>query len=294
MNQGVIMLTKQVLVILCLAFITGCASRTAGWMQGGDQIKLSEQETKSLKSEAMKAWEQRHEKASLEKALAAFEKLSQSTRDNFEYLTYLTRGYYFLADAHYKDVDQKKKYWEMGTSYGEKALATNPDFSKAMQEGGKVEDHLDKLGKKEVPAMYWTAANLGKWAKNSGIATTLKYKNRIRTLVATVEKLQEDYFFAAAHRYWGSYYAVAPSFAGGSMPKSKESYEKSIKLAPGYLGTKVLYASLYMTKKGDKDGFKRLLNDVINAKLKKDAIYSENVVEQRKAKDMLKNMNEMF
>ena len=73
----------------------------------------------------------------------------------------------------------KKKYWEMGTSYGEKAMATNSAFAKAMKNEGKVEDHLDKLGKREVGAMYWTAANLGKWAKNSGIATTLKYKNRI-------------------------------------------------------------------------------------------------------------------
>lgn len=288
------MKTTLIASILCAFLFTSCASRTAGWLKSSDKISLSAKESKELKDSAMQAWSKRHEKASLEKALAEFEKLAKSTDDNFDYLTYLTRGYYLLADAHYQKVDDKKKYWEIGTSWGEKAMATNTEFAQAMQKDEKVEDHLDKLGKKEVPAMYWTAANLGKWAKNSGIATTLKYKNRIRTLVATVEKIQPDYFYAAAFRYWGGYYAVAPSFAGGSMPKSKKSFEKAIQMAPDYLGTKVLYAGLYMTKEGDKKGFKELLNEVLKAQPKDKSIESENIIEKRKAKDMLDNMEDLF
>lgn len=288
-------MNKISFILLAFTMIfTGCASRTAGWLKSSDKISLSAEESKQIKNQAMVSWSKRHEKAELEKALTNFEKLAKSTDDNYEYLTYLTRGYYLLADAHYSKVDDKKKYWEIGTSWGEKAMATNANFASAMKDGEKVEDHLDKLGVKEVAAMYWTAANLGKWAKNSGIATTLKYKNRIRTLVATVEKIKPDYFYGAAFRYWGGYYAVAPSFAGGSMPKSKKSFEKAISMAPDYLGTKVLYAGLYMTKQGDKKGFKQLLNEVLNAKPKDKAIDPENIIEKRKAKDMLQNMEDLF
>lgn len=282
-------------LVLVLSFVlSSCASRKEGWSKSDNKITLSAKETKELRSKAMAHWNKRHIKEDLEKAIEAYKKLSQSTDDNYEYLTKLTRGYYFLADAHYTKVDEKKKYWEVGTSYGEKAMATNMAFAKAMKAGGKVEDNLNKLGKKEVGAMYWTAANLGKWAKNSGITTTLKYKNRIRTLISTVEKLEPDHFHAAAFRYWGAYYAVAPGFAGGSMPKSKKSFQKSIKMAPDYLGTKVLYAQLYMTKKEDKKGFKKLLNEVINSKVKNKSLEPENFIEKRKAKKMLANMDDLF
>lgn len=280
---------------LVLSFIvTGCASRTAGWFKSDDKVSLSAKEMKELKSRALSNWNKRHIKENLEKALGAYKTLAKATDDNYEYLTRLTRGYYFLADAHYTNIDEKKKYWEIGTSYGEKAMATNKAFGEAMKKEGKVEDHLDKLGKREASAMYWTAANLGKWAKNSGIATTLKYKNRIRTLISTVEKVDPKHFHAAVFRYWGAYYAVAPGFAGGDMNKSKKSFEKAIKMAPNYLGTKVLYAQLYMTKKENKKDFKRLLNEVIKAKVKSKELEPENFVEKLKAKKMLENMDDLF
>lgn len=293
-NRAIRILVPTFLTLLISGMLTSCASRKAGWLFGGDKISLTSKEYKSLKKQALTSWQKRHIKEDLEMALAAFEKLSKATTDNYEYLVYLSRGYYFLADAHYDDVELKKKYWEVGTSWAEKALATNPAFAAEMKKGEKVEDHLDKLGKKEVSAMYWTAVNLGKWAKNSGIATTLKYKNRIRSLVSKVEKLNDKYFYAAAYRYWGAYYAVAPGFAGGSMPKSKKYFEKAIKLSPDYLGTKVLYAQLYMTKKEDRDGFKKLLNQVLKANPKTKEIEPENVVEKKKAQKMLEGMDDLF
>lgn len=280
---------------LLVAFLlTGCASRTEGWFKTSDKVKLSKKEYTSIQKKAMSLWEKRDEKESLEKALDAFKRLSLATSDNLDHLVYLTRGYYFLADAHYDDVDMKKKYWEIGTSYGEKAMATNKAFAKAMKDGGKIEDNLDKLSKREVPGMYWTAANLGKWAKNSGIATTLKYKNRIRTLADTVKKLHPKYFYGAAHRYFGAYYAVAPSFAGGDMGKSKKSFTQAIKIAPEYLGTYVLYADLYAVKKGDKELFKSQLNKVIKAKLGPKDLHPENKVEKKKAKKLLAAIDDKF
>lgn len=287
-------LTLVGLLLVLSLVLTSCASRTAGWFKSDDTITLTKKERKTLKSSAIAHWNKRHIKADLEKALSAYKTLAKATKDNYKYLTRLTRGYYFLADAHYTDIDTKKKYWEMGTSYGEKAMATNAAFAKAMKDEGKVEDHLNKLGKNEIGAMYWTAANLGKWAKNSGIATTLKYKNRIKSLVSAVEKHNEKFFYGAAIRYWGAYYAVAPGFAGGSMPKSKKSFQKAIKMAPDYLGTKVLYAQLYMTKKEDKKGFKKLLNEVIKAKVKNKMLFPENFVEKLKAKKMLENIDDLF
>jgi hypothetical protein len=281
-------------LIMSSLLLSSCASRKAGWDQSTEENKISPKVKKDIMAKAKRHWAKRDNTDDLKKALGYYETLYGADRDNLEYLTMLTRGYYFLADAHYTETEMKLKTWEKGTSYGERALALNSKFAKAMKEGAKPEEKLDLLGKKYIAAMYWTAANLGKWAKTSGIATTLKYKNRIRMLVKRVGDLDPKYFFYAASRYWGGYYAVAPSFAGGDMNKSKKNFLTAIKNAPEYLGTRVLYASLYATKKGDKDLFKRELGLVLKANPNHKEIGPENKLEQKKARKLLKEMNELF
>jgi hypothetical protein len=286
---------KSLGIFMIMALLTvSCASRKEGWFSSNKVTKLSSAEKAKIVAKAKKHWAKRIEMDELKKSLVEYEKLAKSTDDNLEYLIMLTRGYYLLADAHYTDMDQKKKTWEKGTSWGEKAMAKNPKFAKAMKDGGKVEDNLNLLGKKHVGAMYWTAANLGKWAKNTGIATTLKYKNRIRMLIKRVQDLNPKYFFYAANRYWGAYYSVAPSFAGGDMNKSKKNFQTAINKAGSYLGTRVLYAQLYATKKGDKKLFKAELNKVLKANPNHKEIGPENKLEQKKAKKLLADMEDLF
>jgi hypothetical protein len=288
--------TNLVLSLAITFLFSSCASqRTSGFLNSSDKISLSKGETKVLKSQALALWNKRHVKISLEESISAYKKLARSTNDNYEYLSRLSRAHYFLADAHYDDMETKKKYWEMGTSYGEKAMATNEKFKKAMEkDGAKVEDHLGLLGMSEISALYWTAANLGKWAKNSGIVTTLKYKTLIKSLILKVETLDRKFFYYAADRYWGAFFAIAPGFAGGDMNKSRERFLRNIKEAPTYLGTKVLFADYYMVKQEDKKEFKKLLNEVINSKVNDPVIFSENFIEKLKAKKLLKNIDEIF
>jgi predicted small secreted protein len=287
---------KSLLIVLILStLVTGCATnRMAGWFGKSETVSLSKKEFSSLKKKTMAHWNKREDKAQLLKALEGFETLSKATNDKLEFYVFLSRGYYFLADGHTEDMEEKKKLWEKGTGWGEKAMATNKAFGEAMKKEEKVEDHLDKLGKKEAPAIYWTAVNLGKWAKNSGLATILKYKSRIKKMINKVQKHDAYYFSGSPYRYWGAYYAVAPSFAGGDMKKSKKNFDKVIKMFPNYLGSKVLYAEFYTTKKGNQKEYVKVLNEVLKAKLKKDSFYPENVIEKRKAKKLLEMTEDNF
>ena len=109
-------------------------------------------------------------------------------------MKYLTRGYYLLADGHTEQMEEKKKLWEVGIAWGEKAMATNPEFKKRVVDNGeKIEDTLKYLTKGEIEAIYWTASNLGKWGKNSGIATVLKYKTRIKNMINRVGELDKTF-----------------------------------------------------------------------------------------------------
>ncbi len=287
------------ILVLSAALVSGCAiTRTVGWNQGVEGSSLSEKEVRKLSTDAKSHWDKRLDRAELEQALSGWERLANANPADFESRAMLARGYYLLADGHIPDaqMEEKKKYWEIGTSWGEKALATNAAFRKLVQDEKKpVEESLDALTRTEVPAIYWTAVNLGKWAKNSNITTTLKYKTRIKKMIERVEALEPTYFYGATHRYWGVYYSALPKLFGGSLEKSSEHFQKSLKTANDYFGTHVLYAEMVFAKKGDRAGFRRELNFVINGKASGiPELVAENTIEQRKAKAMLEREKELF
>jgi len=280
--------------LLCLLMVA-CAGRDSGWQKKTETVFMESSQVASLKKETLELWKGRVEQTKLGEALANFERLHAVNPNDLETLVYLTRGYYFLADSHLQDVEQKKKYYEKGASFGEKAMATNAVFKEAVKAGKDIDEALSSLTKAEVPAIYWTAANLGKWAKATGIAAALKYKNKLKAMVSRVEELEPDYFFAAPSRYWGGFYAVAPSFAGGDMKKSKSNFEKSLKFAPEYQGTKVLMAEVYFTKEDKKEEFEKILKEVLASKFDNHPeIGPENALEKKKAEKLLAKMNDLF
>jgi hypothetical protein len=286
---------KFLVLLTLFLFAISCATRQAGWENQTKTIEIDSSEKVALVKKAKDLWGKRAETKSLMEALDAFEQLHKAQPEDLETLTYLTRGHYFLADSHIDDVEKKKIVYEKAAAFGEKAMATNEAFKKKVASGKNVEESLDTLTEREVPAIYWTAASLGKWAKASGIAAALKYKTRIKAMIERVEKLKSDYFFGAAPRYWGGFYAVAPSFAGGDLKKSKMNFDKSISIAPEYIGTRVLMAEVYWTKAGNKKQFEQTLKEVLDSNYDNHPeLGPENIWEKKKAKKLLGNKDELF
>ncbi len=286
---------KSLFYIFTILVAVSCASRQAGWESQTKAVEITSAEKATLTKKAKELWAKRAETEKLKESLETFEQIHRSQPNDLETLTYLTRGYYFLADSHIEDIEKKKSTYEKAAAFGEKAMATNEAFKKKVDSGKTVEESLDTLTEREVPAIYWSAASLGKWAKASGIAAALKYKTRIKAMIDRVEKLKGDYFYGAAQRYWGGFYAVAPSFAGGDLKKSKINFDKSISIAPEYIGTKVLMAEVYWTKAGDKKQFELTLKDALNSSFDNHPeLGPENIWEKKKAKKLLDKMDDLF
>ena len=144
-------------------------------------------------------------------------------------------------------------------------------------------------------AIYWTAANLGKWARSQGFATLVKYMGYIAKMMTHCLALDETAFYAGPVRYWGAFYAVAPGFAGGDMTKSKEYFERAKEMNPEYFGTYVLYADAYAEKAQERALFKSLLEHVINtpSDVLPEMIPEQNI-EKAKAKAFLEQIDELF
>lgn len=286
------------LILLSSLFLllTSCAtSRISGWNKIFGGKSLSKVELEKEMQVAKSYWDKRDDKEQLLKALSSFENIANAN-NSYDAMTFLSRGYYLLADGHLENMDEKKKNWEIGITWGEKAMATNPEFKKRVIDNGeKIEDVLKYLDKGQIEAIYWTAVNLGKWGKNSGIATVLKYKTQIKNMINRVGELDKNFFYGAYDRYWGAYYAVAPGFAGGDMERSLQSFNSAIKTEKNYLGNYVLLADYWARKKGDKDMFVNNLNKVLKMNPNSvKAIAPENKIEQRKAKKLLDQVNEIF
>lgn len=253
---------------------------------------LSSSEATLMKTEALRLWQKRDDQASLEQALSKFEMIHASQPQDLETLTYLARGYFTLAELHYTKEDQKMKGFEKARQFGEMGLATNPVYKKFAAED--IETAIENLGEREVGLLYWSAASLGKWAKLNGVMSSLKFKGQILASIKQVEKLKPNFFHGAVPRYWGGFYAIAPSIAGGDMKKSKKYFEAAFAAAPEYLANKTLYAEAYLVKEEDKKEFKKVLNEVLMAPNGPEEIVPENMLEKKKAERLLGKADELF
>lgn len=241
-----------------------------------------------LSPEAVELWKKRDNKESLTKAVQVMEGLPR----DLETLTYLTRGYFLLGEYYTKDEDDKLKTFEKAKKYGDEGMSLNEEFKKLKEKD--IKKAIEALTLQEIDVLYWAAASLGKWAKVNGVMSSLKYKDQILSMIGKVEKLNPDYFYGAVDRYMGGYYAIAPGIAGGDMKKSKKRFQAAMKKAPENLGTKVFYAEVYLTEKDDEKGFTRILNEVLAAPNGPEEIAPENIMEKRKAEELLKNKKELF
>lgn len=288
--------------VVIAALASGCsAKRQAQWdsVPANPSTAGTGTDQQSLEQQAQAAWEKRDDEQSLRAAISAWEQLAQTSTEP-KLHAQLSRAYYFLADAHVRKQGTKSdaylETFEKGTAAGERGLAAaNPEFKQRVTSGEPVEKAITSIGPESAEAAYWYAANLGKWARAKGFATTLGNKDKIKATMDKVLQLDPNFFHAAPHRYFGAFYAVAPGFAGGDMNKSKDHFDKSIELSPNYAGTKVLMAEVYAAKLKDRELFNKLLDEVLA--MPDDALpelVPETKAEKEKAQELKAKIEELM
>jgi tetratricopeptide (TPR) repeat protein len=304
-------------VALALVML-GCGASAKGLGDRINRTPLNAQQAaqhKQLVEEGDTLWGHRTERPKLEAAIAKWEQAVRIKDDDWQTYEKLARACYLLADGmlvYEQGTPEGKANFlathEKGYYFAQRGMAAiSRDFEKRMMAGTQIEHAAKVLGRNGVPLIYWYASNLGKWGKAKGFTTILEYKDRAFDLISRVRELNPDFFYGAADRYFGTYYAVAPSFAGGDVQKSYEHFQASLKAAPNYLGTYVLAAENYAVKQtveGGSELFDQFLNAVINARPCEEPeatepcimkeLAPEAEIEKRKARDLLSRKDELF
>ena len=279
--------------IILLALLTaGCAKKP-----GTYKIATS---TGGSASESMAAgdalWAQRNDKGKLTEALNNYEKAFAEDPTNRQIAAKLVRGWYLMGDAHEQEKTAKMEAWDKAVAFGEKCLALNTDYKAVLEKSGSKVEAIGKAKKEDVPCIYWSASSLGKWAKLNGIIQSIKHKSTLFSFISKVQELEPDYFHGAANRYWGAYYSVIPSFAGRDLNKSKSNFDKSLEIAPYYLGTYVLMAENWAVNSQNVEEFDQAIQYVVASDVEalEGSLAIENAFEIEKAKEIWKKRDSYF
>ncbi len=298
------MLFRYLTALLTICLLTACGGRQS--VLTTDANTVSDDASKTAAAAALakgnELWKNRGDRAQAEAAIAAWEEAATADPSHIEVQRSLTYGYYFMNNVHVRwddDADGlERANYEKGVAAAERALAlANPAFAKEIASGSDTDaawnTALEAATQDDVKALYWYATNLAKWALKDGIASLLKYKDRAYAIMQRCKTLDPNFFHGGPMRYLGAYWLKIPF--GKSPEKSKANFDMSLKAAPGYLDTQVLFAEIYAVRTDDEDLFKKTLESVIAAST--DAVpelIPENKNAQRIAKKMLENIDDYF
>jgi hypothetical protein len=244
------------------------------------------------------AWEQRGDRAQLETAIARWEEAIKLKDDDVRTYEKLARGNYLLADGWlYFEADHKQQMldaYAKGYGFAERGMkALSKDVEQRLDAGVDLKDAAQLIGKDGIGLLYWYATNLGKWGNAQDITVVLTYKDRIYSIMEQVYKLDPNFFYGAADRYFGAYYSIAPSFAGGDLDRSWQHFQTTMRIEPRYTATWNLIAEFYAPKRQDEKLFDEMTAKVLAAPV--DIIpelAAETAVEKRKAELLQKRKAE--
>ena len=261
--------------LLFVLTLAGCGAPASGGLGRGIQRTQLVATEESRHAELVKAGDaafaQRADRAQLEAAIARWTEAIALKDDDWRTYEKLARACYTLADAYLvfeKDASDDararfRKVLEDGYTYAQRGIAAeNPAIEQRLATGVDLKDAVALADRDGAGLLYWYATNLGKWATDQSLDVMVTVQDRSFAVMSKVLELDAAYFYGAADRYFGAYFAIAPSFAGGDLDQAWSHFQASLKHAPDYLATYNMIAEFYAPKKRDAALFDAMIQKV--------------------------------
>jgi hypothetical protein len=197
--------------------------------------------------------------------------------------------------------DQDKEYavllYGRGKQYALRSLEMRGFKDPLQRPFDDFKEGLKRLGKKEVPYLFWAATCWVNWIRlNLDSMEALSELPRVEEMMKRVLELDEGFYYGGPHLFMGIWFASRPKMAGGDLKKSQEHFLKALHFGQGkFLMPYVYYANYYARKMLDKDLFTSTLRKVLEtpADASPDLILL-NTVAKRRARELLDHMEEYF
>jgi len=293
-------------MVLAGIALSACGtSRQSGICGDANPPPTGSGDVDALDKQGDEAFAQRADQVQAEAAISAWTDALKAAPSRYDIRVKLARADYFLADEHIwmqfniegKEAagERMQNLYKSAANEAEFALGQKyPGFRSKYCARQPFNTALEQLDKEAVPAMYWYAASLSRYALMTSIVEVLNQTDRIKAMMELIHRFDPSYWYYAADRYLGGFFTKIP-FPSGDLPKSSKHFESAIQNAPNYLATKVIYAEMNAAKAGDKPLFRRLLEEVIAFDLNTaPEIKPENAGEQKKAKFYLDDIDSLI
>jgi hypothetical protein len=163
-----------------------------------------------------------------------------------------------LGMAESEDPRWASRLYQKGRDYGLRALAVESDRIAAAARSGPIEDLEQVLredfDEDQVPALFWTAMCWGSWVNvNLADMEAVADLPRAEAIMQRVLELDETYFHAGPHLFFGMSNASRPELLGGKPTVAREHFERVFALTEKkFLLAYVFYAQTYAVQTQDR------------------------------------------
>jgi hypothetical protein len=172
---------------------------------------------------------------------------------------------YAMGFAEDESPERAKALYLRSRDYGLRILREKPEFAES--ENKPTDDFIVAVSffdKDDLDALFWTAYAWAGWI-NLSLDNPQAFVElpKVQVMMQRVLDLDETYFFAAAHLFFGSIWGTKPRMLGGDPEKAKEHFERNIEITNGnFLLSYIYYAKYYAMKTFDEELFEQLLNHI--------------------------------
>lgn len=232
--------------------------------------------------------------------LKMLEGMIKSDPENSELLMLAARGFCSYAFSFIEDYNKEraKIFYHRGFKYGLKTLTNDQSFAEALNEGEEsLQTALNNIDSKNLSHFFWTAyCRSGEINLNRNSPEALMALPGVEEVMKKVLMLNEGYYYAGGHLFFGVLYGSKPPMFGGKPKKSEYHFKKALEITQSkFLMTHVLYAKSYAIQVQDKTLFENLLKQVLDSP--PDILPAQrlaNEIAKIKAKKLLQDINEYF
>ncbi len=188
-------------------------------------------------------------------------------------------------------------FYDRGKQFGIAALKSNSGMRKAFDapfpEFKRAAGHL---GKKYLPALFWTAFNWANWLNlHRDDPAAVVDAPRIKALAERVIELDPKFYYGSAHALLGAIAASRPATLGGDTALADKEFHEAMGIERRYLMTDILYAIYYTRQINDAALFRKTLEEVEAADaaaLPEQRLANE--LAKRRAKILLSQQGKLF
>jgi len=220
--------------------------------------------------------------------------------DNSELRNYAAQAYYGYAYGFIEDnnKDRATNFYMRGLNHALYNL-NNEGLTKQILQGdlNHLQRELESMGKDDVASLFWAASNWAKWIDhNRDQASAIADLPRAVMLMQRAIELDETFFMAGPHIFFGVYYGSRSPMLGGNFALSEKHFNKARELnSDKLLMVDLLQAEYLDRQKFDQQQFHQRLKNLLNTNINNsnDTALINNIA-KRKAKRLLSKESQWF